>query len=264
MPGGRAAALGRASVAIPGVWSVFTNQAGLIWEQGWQAGLFAENRFLMKELCYEAVALNWSGRPGAFGLSISYHGFQLYNEFKAGITYARKFGKRFSTGVQINYLKIQIAEGYGSKGAISCEIGMMYKPDRSWTIGIQICNPIPVNLSGPPDERLPILFRLGAGYNIAGKVLILVEGEKEVEHPVGLKSGLEVRLTRSVSGRVGILTDPFMVTGGMGFSIGRLVVDIATGYHMTLGFSPSISIGYYFGKDFTTENMEDARRVRSK
>mgnify|MGYP002640723899 FL=1 len=264
IPDGRAVAMGRASVALPGVWSVFNNQAGFVWEQGWQVGLFVENRFLMKELSFEALSLSWSGRPGAFGLALSYQGFQLYNEFKAGIAYARKFGKRFSTGVQLNYLKIQIAEGYGSRGVISSEIGLMYKPDHSWTIGIQICNPIPVKISETPDERLPMVFRLGAGYNISGKVLILLEGEKDLEHPLVVKTGAEIHLARSVSARIGVLSDPFMVTGGFGLSLGRLAVDIATGYHMTLGFSPAISVGYSFGKDFTTENTKEARRTWRK
>ncbi len=247
-PGGRMAGLGRASVALPGVWSVFNNQAGLAWDAGWQAGIFVENKFLMKEICYEAAGLTWSGRPGAFGLALSYYGFSLYNEFKAGFSYARKFGKRFSTGVQINYLSVQIAEDYGSKGTVSCEIGFMYRPDQNWTVGMHVCNPIPLKLSNHPDERLPILIRLGVGYDLSGRVLILLEGEKDLENPLTGRMGVEVRLARSVYARVGMLTCPFMVTGGIGFSLRRLVVDIATGYHMTLGFSPAISIGYSFTK----------------
>lgn len=249
LPGGRPAALGRASVALNGVWSVFSNQAGLVWEEGWQAGVFAENRFLMKELCYEAAGISWSGRPGAFGMAISYNGFHLYNEFKAGISYARKFGKRFSTGVQLNYFRMQIAEGYGSRGVVSCDIGFMYRPDVHWTIGMQVSNPIPVKLSDHPTERLPIVFRLGTGYLIAEKILILFEGEKDLENPLVLKSGMEVRLANAVYGRIGLLTSPFTLTGGFGFSLGRLVVDIATGYQITLGFSPALSIGYSFGKN---------------
>lgn len=248
LPGGRAAALGRASVALPGVWSAFTNQAGMAWEDGLHAGLFAENRFLMKELCYEAVAVAWSGRPGAFGLALSYRGFQLYNEFHVGIGYARKFGRRLSTGIQLNYLRVQIAEGYGSRGVINCAAGFIYRPDNHWTLGMQICNPIPVRLSDSQDELLPLTFRLGAGYDISGKVLMLIEGEKDLENPLVIRSGVEVKLSGSVYGRVGVQSGPFMVTAGIGFVLSRLNVDIASGYHMVLGFSPAVSIGYVFNK----------------
>ncbi|MBE0647315.1 MAG: hypothetical protein IH596_06005 [Bacteroidales bacterium] len=242
--GGRSAALGKASVASADVWSGFNNQAGVAWSEGFQTGIFVENRFLMKEICFEGLGISWSGRPGAFGLSLTYYGFTLFNEFKAGISYSRKFGKRFSAGVQINYLRIQIAEGYGSRGVISCEAGIMYRPDQHWTIGMQVCNPIPIKLTDQPDEILPIRFRFGAGYALSGKALILLEAEKDLLNPMMLRTGVEIRLARSVYGRIGMHTGPFAITGGIGLSLGRMGLNIATEYHMTLGFSPAISIEY--------------------
>lgn len=261
LPGGREGALGMASVALPSVWAVFNNQAGLVWTDGWNAGLFAENRFLIREICFEGAAISWAGRPGAFGFALSYYGFRIYNEFKVGIGYSRKFGRWFSAGIQFNYLRVQIAEGYGSRGVVSCEIGLMYRPDGRWTIGMQVCNPIPVKLSGTPGDRLPVFFRLGAGYDVSGKVLILVEGEKDLENPLIIRSGVEVRLARSVYARVGMYTVPFTVTGGFGFSLEKLVVDVAVKYHMTLGFSPAISIGYHFGKRYTPPDMKGSWRT---
>jgi len=240
--------MGSAAVAASGIWSVATNQAGIAWLQGWHAGLYAENRFLVKELCYESVALTWSGKPGAFGMVVSYYGFRLYNEITAGVTYARKFGRRFSAGVQLYYNRIQLGEGYGSKGLVSCKIGLMYKPDDSWTLGIQVCNPVPVKVTDYPEERLPILFRLGIGYDISGKVLVLLEGEKDLEHKPVIRTGIEIKLAKMVWGRLGVISDPFMVTGGIGLGLGKIRVDIATRYHMVLGFSPSLSVVYSFEK----------------
>ena len=248
LPGGRISAMGSAAVATTGIWSVATNQAGIAWSQGWQAGLYAENRFLVKELCYEAVALTWSGRPGAFGIVVSYSGFQLFNEITAGITYARKFGRRFSVGVQLYYNRIQLGEEYGSKSLVSGKIGLMYKPDDSWTLGVQVCNPVPVKISDYPEERLPVLFRLGIGYNISGKVLVLLEGEKDLEHKPVIRTGLEIKLASMVWGRLGVISDPFMVTGGIGLMLGKIRIDIATQFHMVLGFSPSLSVVYSIKK----------------
>ena len=124
----------------------------------------------------------------------------------------------------------------------------MYKPDRSWTVGFQVCNPIPVSLSDDPGDQVPVVFRIGVGYDIQGKALILLEGEKDLEHKPVIRTGVEVRLARSFLARVGVLTDPFMVTGGIGFELGKFDLDIATGYHMVLGFSPSISIGFSISK----------------
>ena len=248
LPGGRVSAMGSAAVATSGIWSVATNQAGIAWLKGWSAGLYAENRFLVKELCYETIALTWSGKPGAFGMVVSYSGFSLYNEITAGITYARKFGRRFSAGVQLYYNRIQLGGEYGSKGLISCKIGLMYKPDDSWTLGIQVCNPVPVKVTDYPEERLPLLFKLGIGYDISGKVLVLLEGEKDLEHKPVIRSGVEIKLANKFWGRLGVISDPFMVTGGIGFEVGKIQVDFATRYHLVLGFSPSLSVVYSFHK----------------
>lgn len=246
--GGRSASLGGVSAVLPGVWSVMTNQAGLAFTEGLQAGLFAENRFLMKELCSEVAVISWSGKPGAFGLGISCFGFNLYSEFRAGLTYARKFGKHFSGGVQLSYLRLQIAEGYASRGVVSCEIGFMYRPDIHWSFGMQVSNPVPVRLTSHPDELLPVTFRLGLGYCIASRVFMLLEGEKDLINPLIVRSGVEVRVAKSVYARIGMHTGPFVATGGIGVSLGRLGLDLATEYHMTLGFSPAVSLEYTLTK----------------
>ncbi|MFH1159728.1 MAG: hypothetical protein V1733_02130 [bacterium] len=248
VPGARVSAMGTSGVTGTDIWAVSSNQAGMAWLQGWRLGLYVENRFLVSELCFEAVALSWVGKPGAFGMLVTYSGFRLYNEVKAGVAYARKFGKRFSAGVQLNYYRIQIGEGYGSTGNVSCEVGLMYKPGQAWTLGVQVRNPVPATVSDYPVERMPVLFRLGIGYDLSGKAMFVLEGEKDLDNKPVIKSGVEIRLAKPFWGRLGVVSDPFMVTAGIGFSLGRLLVDLATGYHMILGFSPSISIGYSFGK----------------
>lgn len=245
-PGGRAAALGGAAVASPGLWSVSVNQAGLAWLKGLHSGLSAGNRFLLKELSSEFLAVAWSGKPGAFGVSLSYSGFSLYNEVRAGVCYAKKFGKSFSAGAELHYFRLAISEGYGSRGIISCDLGWMYRPGRSWAIGMQICNPVPVRLTRYPEEWLPVIFRLGASYCQEEKFMFLAEAEKDLEHPLILRAGAEVRLAKAFFARAGVHSGPFAVTGGIGLSFGRLSVDIATEYHMSLGFSPAVSMEYSF------------------
>jgi len=242
--GGRAAGMGGTSVTGTDCWSIANNQAGMAWMRGWQVGLFGENCYLIPEMSRETAAVSWSGRPGAFGLSIIHYGFQLYREVQAGISYARKFGNRFSAGIQLNYQTIQIGNGYGSKGLVSCSIGMLYKPDPAWTIGIHVSNPTGMTVTDTPSERMQLLFRAGLAYDIRKKILIMAEVEKDLVNKLIFRSGLEIRIVRSLSGRIGIITNPLMITGGLGFALGKVSIDLATGYHLGLGFYPSISIIY--------------------
>lgn len=246
--GGRAAGMGNCSLTSSDLWSVYNNQAGAAWIRGWQAGLFSENRFIMETLNRQSVAAAWGGKPGTFGLTTSYYGFSLYHEWFSGFTYARKFGKRFSAGIQFYYLQIGMGRGYRTQHIFSGNIGLMARPDDRWTIAFQVQNPIPVKLSEQPEEILPIRFRLGISFNIPSKVLVAVEGGKGLQDPFQFQTGIEVQIVRFLHGRLGATTGPFSVTGGFGFHWGKWVIDLATAYHIELGFSPAISLGWQSGK----------------
>jgi hypothetical protein len=248
-PGARNSAMGGCGITAVDLWSVSTNQAGLAWFRGWATGIYAGNQFLVSELSTEAVAVSWSGKPGAFGLMLSYSGYRLFGEMKAGLAYARKFGKRFSAGLQLNYNRIQIGEGYGSAGMVSCEAGFLYKPGTSWILGVQVCNPVPVKFSGLPSASAPFRFRFGIGYSLRDKAYFTAEAEKEPDEKLVIRAGTEIRLVKPVCIRFGVGSSPFSVTSGFGFRLGKLQVDLATAYHMILGFSPSLSVQFCFGNN---------------
>ena len=55
--GGRSAGMGHASVTLSDVWSSHHNQAGLGWLTKVEAGVFAQNRFLVKEMNYMGLLM---------------------------------------------------------------------------------------------------------------------------------------------------------------------------------------------------------------
>jgi hypothetical protein len=246
--GARSAGMGYCNLTLTDLWSVGNNQAGLAWIQGWQVGLYAENRFIMEALNRESLALVWGGKPGTFGLLTSYYGFPLYNEWLTGITYARKFGHRFGAGIQFHYLRIGMGPNYNALQVFSGTIGLLAKPDDRWTIGFQVQNPIPLKLTRESKEILPVRFRLGGSFNIRNRVLIAIEGAKGLEGPFQFRTGLDIRIVRFFQGRFGIGTEPFVITAGIGFQWNKWAIDLATEYHILLGFSPAISISWRMRK----------------
>ena len=141
--GGRSLAMGGTSVAVSDFWSLSNNQAGTAWLKGIHAGLSFENRFLLKDLMYEQIGFALPSKAGTFGLFVNRFGNTQYSELKAGFGYARKFGKHFSAGVQLDYLRIHIGD-YGNKNLVSCEIGLMYQADQRMNIGVQLLNPVQI------------------------------------------------------------------------------------------------------------------------
>lgn len=242
--GGRSAGMGNISASLTDIWSVFNNQAGMAWQSGWQAGLFAESRFLIKELSLKAFSVMYSGKPGAFGIGVTHFGDARYSHIKTGFGYARKFGGHFSAGVLLDYSHFSLAEGYGTKGCISFEAGIIYKPAKEWMFGFNLVNPVPIRITETPAEWLPILIRLGGSWSISGKALVTIEIEKELNDKPVIKGGVEVKLVKRMMIRMGIRSNPFEATGGAGLTWGRIGIDLAAGYHPVLGFSPAISISY--------------------
>lgn len=93
--------MGNASVAISDLWSAFNNQAGLAWLETSHAGVYYENRFLMKELGYKELVA-YPLKSGTIGLSFNHFGYSAYNESKIGLAFAKAFGKYLAFGLQLD------------------------------------------------------------------------------------------------------------------------------------------------------------------
>jgi hypothetical protein len=244
--GGRAAAMANTSVALYDGWSGFNNQAGLGWCRKFSAGASYENRFLLKELSLKALGAVLPVKKGAFGLSFRHFGFSLYNEIKTGLAFGMRFGNAFSVGIQLDYLRFHIGDDYGTKNLFTFEIGLQYRVKEQLCLGVHIFNPVPMKLTDDPVERIPTVIRLGTAWQVSQNLIMSAEVEKDLMNKPILKAGLEYNLINPLYIRIGYLTTPSQFTFGFGIEFGGLNFDIASSYHMVLGFSPQGSIIYLF------------------
>lgn len=236
------------SVALPDQWSAIGNQAGNAWNSGIFAGVYFENRFIIKELSYESLFISACMKPGAFSVSFTHSGTGIYSELQTGLGYARKFGKWFSAGIRLKYLLLRIGDGYGSKNMFNCDIGLMFRPSKQVSIGFSCINPVPVRISEFTGETQCTLFQLGLAYFFSDDLLLSAEVSKGPVGKVCARIGTEFRFAKVLSARAGLATAPFRLSIGAGIVIQRCSVDIASEYNQVLGFSPAISVQYRFGK----------------
>ncbi len=257
--GGRSAGLGNASVALNDFWSVHNNQAGLGGLESPAIGLYYENRFLVQELSLKAAAFVLTTKSGTFGINFNSFGYTNYNEMKAGLAYGRKFGKIFSAGVQLDYLRTHIAEDYGNRDAFTFEVGIRSELTEKLTIAAHIYNPIRVEIQKDYDEKTPAIFKLGVAYKISEKLLIALETEKDSDFKPLIRGGLEYKIIDKAAVRVGYSTLPstsgsenFSIASvysfGFGLNIRKFVLDLSSSWHQTLGWSPMVSFIYNFKK----------------
>jgi len=133
--GTRSAAMGGCTSTFSDVWSTNNNQAGLGFVKSLTGGIYYENRFLLKETGYKAGTLIYPTKKGAFGMSMTSFGFELYHETKAGLSYGQRLGDQVSLGVQINYVNVGFSQEYGSRNTLTGAVGLLVKLNKSLSLG---------------------------------------------------------------------------------------------------------------------------------
>jgi hypothetical protein len=246
--GGNAAALGYTSAARADTWSALNNPAGLAWYRQAGAGIYFGNRYLLKELSLKALAVTLPAGGGAFGISFRHFGFILCSEINGGISYALRLGRMFSAGVRIGYLRVHVADGFRDMNLCSAEAGFQFHASEHLWMGLHIVNPVPFRISSQSTDRLPTVLRLGLSWRITGGLSSDLEIEKDLLRKPVLKAGIDYYPARAFSVRIGFQSNPSTFTFGAGIEFGALRIDIASAYHMVLGYSPQASIIYTFRK----------------
>jgi len=226
------------------VWSNLTNQAGIADINKLTVGAGFENSFGLKELSTRSAVVALPVNTGVFGINITYTGFELYNESKIGLAFAKRLSPSFKIGVQIDYLQIYAEESTNNKNTLTFEIGAQKKLIQKLTLGAHIFNPIGSKLN--EEENIPSIFKLGLRYDANQKVSVFTEAELEGEQDTKLKIGIEYNIINQMQLRTGFSTNPAQNTFGIGYSLNKIQFDIAIKRHQILGYSPQFSISSSF------------------
>jgi len=241
--GARAVAIGHCSVVSKDIWGVFNNPAALAFQTGMEFGLALENRFLLKEMNRITLGASAQLGHGALSAGIEHFGDQYYGEMKASAGYALQIGKQFSAGLQLNYLRMAIGDGYGNFQAFTFEGGLLAMISDKLSIGIHCFNPIHVKWIGT-TEHIPLSFKGGFGFRPEKSIMICAEILKSTATAAVFSAGCEYRYRDKFIIRTGITSGPARITFGVGFKLKKLVIDIASSLHSYLGYSPQLSLIY--------------------
>ncbi|MBU0489490.1 MAG: hypothetical protein KKA07_01825 [Bacteroidetes bacterium] len=232
------------SVISSDVWAASNNQANMAGITSFSAGVYYENRFLLKELGYKAGAAVLPVSKGVFGLTFSQFGYSQYNESDAGIAYSMPFGDHFSAGIRMSYVHTKIGDIYGSKGAIVAEGGLSAKITPEVTFGMHLYNPGSAKLSSYQDERIPTIFKAGIAYTFSEQLIVGLELSKDINYDPVVSAGFEYLFNDFLYLRAGINARPALTGFGFGLKFEHFRIDFASTLHPLLGYSPQASIVY--------------------
>jgi len=178
-------------------------------------------------------------RLGNFGIQLNYAGFKNFNENKIGLAYARRLGKLVDIGVQFNYYGYRIPS-YGNASTINFEIGAMLHLTDRLNAGIHVYNPVGGKLGKNSDEKLAASYKFGLGYDASDRFFISSEIIKEEDKAVNVIAGMQYHFAKQFFVKAGFISESTTAYAGAGVAWKNLRVDISSGYHPQLGFSPGL------------------------
>lgn len=241
--GARFASMGNAVSTMEDVWSYHHNPAGVAGVKSFTVGLAYENRFLLKELQSQGLAVAIPLKVGVLSVGGHFYGYNQYRSTKGGLGYSMKLTEKFFAGVQLNYQGLFLNQNYGSKHSITAELGVIGYLTDKWKIGASVNNIGRMKLSDFEDDRFSTKFRLGTSYHLQ-KVLFALEVEKEIDEKLQVKYGMEYEAFKNFYVRFGANYQPINLSFGIGYQWKWFRIDLGSSYAQHLGWSPHFSLNY--------------------
>jgi hypothetical protein len=242
--GARAMGLGGSGISLKDVWAVENNPALIGETKHFEAGISYRSNYHLSQLSNRSLAFVIPVSGGSFGAYVNQFGFSAYNENRMGLAYGKQLAQNFSMGIQLTYLSTQISEGYGQHSALSATIGMQVMVSEKLALSTVIVNPNRAKLNEFEDERYPSLLRLGSNYQVAEKVRLLGQLDKDIDWGLNVRAGIEYQAIERLIFRLGYATDPALSSFGFGLLFSSFQLDFASGFDSKLGFTPTFSISY--------------------
>lgn len=240
--GARSMSMANASTTFTDVWAFHNNPGALGAVESFSAGLSYENRFLLKELQSQGLAVAVPLKVGVISAGGHFYGYNQYRSTKVGIGYSLKLAEKLFAGVQLNYQGLRLSSNYGSKNSMTAEAGIYAKITDKWNLGLSAFNIGRAKLSTFEDDRFSTVLRLGSSYNFSKKLMLAIEAEKDLDYRMRFKSGLEYQVINNFYVRGGFGTAPVEATFGLGYHFKQIHLDLGSAYDQNLGWSPHFSI----------------------
>lgn len=237
--------LGAYSTRHADIFSFHSNQASLARLVNISMAVYAERRFMLKELGLYHATFGVVTPSGNFGLAAGYFGYSDFNATKLGLAYARSLGKKMDAGLQFNYNAIRIS-GYGKSSAISFELGTIFHLTEKLHTGLHVSHPATGMPGKTMNEKPAAVYTTGMGYDASEKFFVGAEIEKEENQPVSVNAGFQYKIVTQLIARVGFTSSTSVFYSGIGFFFKSIRLDVVTGYHPYAGITPGILIVYDF------------------
>ncbi|HMQ07787.1 MAG TPA: hypothetical protein PKC30_10840 [Saprospiraceae bacterium] len=235
--------LGRATVSMKGLSSIFSNQAGLTYVNGFGIEVNALRRYNIQGLDIFSLGTALQVGDGAFGLTLAQYGFDTYREQKFALAYARKMSRDFSASLQFDVMNVRVAE-FGNRLFFSFEAGLYTEISKTVHLGVHIFSPAGVSFD--EEYNIPSRIRMGPKFILSPELDVYIEFEKIIDLAPALKLGIDYGFRESFSLRFGVI--PTLSEYSFGFNYrfqNAMEIRGSASYDGLLGISSGFGFAFY-------------------
>ncbi len=239
---------GNTGVTSFNAWSPLLNPAGIAKFDNIAISASYHLPYSISELSSKNAIGTIPFKFGTIGAYVNQYGFSLYQENRAGISFARSITSKFHASFQLNYQNNHSNQS-GSGGQIFSGAGIIFEPLETLQMGISILNPEKSKLTILEESfDIPSVFIIGFNWYASNDFDISLEMEKQDKFEAIYKLGLEYSIINKVWIRTGVYGKPLNYTFGLGFKTLGFNLDAGMAYHEALGATSCFGITYAFNK----------------
>jgi len=242
--GARSVSLAGISAGLEDAWAAANNPAGLARYNHVSLATSLEQRFLMKELGYYAIAVSVQAGKGCLGIFTMFSGYQSFIDQKVSLGYGRLFGDNVLAGISLVYVFQKAGNETRPVHQVSYELGTIVVLSKKVNLAFATFNPFQLYYKSKDYATLPSIFKLGLSFQYSPSLLILTECEKDLDLPPNLKIGIEYIFREIFFIRGGIRVFPASWSFGAAIRHHRFLFEFSSYYHQYLGFTPQVSLQF--------------------
>ena len=242
--GVKAVGMANAFVAISDdPWAINYNPAGLTQIYTMQCSAFmVPEQYGLEELRTTAIAASVPLSFSTLGFKVEYFGFDLYNETEFGIAIAGKIDRNVSTGISLNYQRLDI-KGYGTEGNFMLDAGILAQVTERVRAGFSIQNVTGTTI-GKIGDKIPQVCAFGISWFPLYDLLLTIEMEKDVRFPASIKFGIEQIVLHVFALRAGVANNPDKYSAGIALKYSSFEFGYAAYSHPDLGWTHQIELSF--------------------
>jgi hypothetical protein len=235
----REAGMAGAFISKSNLWSGFTNQAALAFNNSLSFGFNYENRFGISELgTRSAGAVFASGRVSC-GAFYSHFGYSDFRRQMIGIACGMPLSDLIAAGVQIDYFSEKATGDYDSHQSLTCEAGIIISASENIRLGIHLFNPVPNSFR---RSDMPAQLRAGVALTMNKDFSAGFEAGISTGQNPFIRTGFEYEAARQFFVRGGFSSENNSFCFGFGYTVKPVTIDIGFATHERLGVTSSVSI----------------------